>query len=111
MLQDSLDIDYPYYADLWDLILSPLHFGLRGVDGLIKLSGYLAIGGPVCYEALRHLYDKRIEEIQQAYLTREGHKKLYIKFVLPDGGNTINGWQFFWLGTVHKLISKFLSLF
>ena len=30
-------------------------------------------------------------EIQEAYLHREGHNKLYVKFVLPGGGNSING--------------------
>ena len=91
--QDSIDGDYSYYNDLLDLMLSPLHFGLRAVDGLIRLSGLLAIGNKTCLKVLEPIYNKRIMEIQEAYLNRagEGYKKLYIKFVLPDGGNTING--------------------
>jgi hypothetical protein len=30
-------------------------------------------------------------QIQQAYIDRPGHSNLYIKFVTPDGGDTING--------------------
>ena len=29
--------------------------------------------------------------IQWCYLNREGHKKLYIGFVRPEGGTTTNG--------------------
>ena len=76
---------------LWDLIFSPLHVGLRGVDGLIRLACLLYIDHPTCTQHHLDRYNDFMTQIQQAYLNRPGHSKLYIKFVTPDGGDTING--------------------
>ena len=78
--------------ELWDLIFSPLHVGLRSIDGLLRLACLLFIDSPVCSAVLKEQYDYFMRLIQEAYLNRgDGYRKLYIKFVTPDGGDTING--------------------
>ena len=81
-------------AELWDLIFSPLHVGLRSVDGLLRLSGLVCIDHPTCTRDHKKQYDDNFTRIQNAYMNRPGHKKLAIKFVTPDGGDTLNGWHF-----------------
>ena len=78
--------------ELWEIILSPLHVGLRGVDGLLRLACLLYIESPTCFAHLKPKYDEFMNMIQEAYLNRgDGYRKLYIKFVTPDGGDTLNG--------------------
>ena len=96
--QDPLDGhpgDGALPADVfWDLIFSPLHVDLRSCDGFLRLAclNQPEIMSSTCVAALRHIFDRKMQEIQEAYLNRgQGYKKLYVKFVTPDGGNTING--------------------
>ena len=81
-------------AELWDLIFSPLHVGLRSIDGLLRLSGLVYIDHPTCTAAHLDRYNQNFTRIQDVYMNRPGHKKLAIKFITPDGGDTLNGWHF-----------------
>ena len=92
--------------ELWDIILSPLHIALRGVDGWIRLACLKTFGIAFCAKENEKQYEDRFKEIQQAYLDRgDDFKKIYVGFVRPDGGTSTNGFDDFRLKTLKKISS------
>ena len=78
----------------WDLLTFKLHnynHAIQGIDGIFRLACLLFIWNNrvLGYDILG--YEMFMGHIQWCYLNREGHKKLYIGFVRPEGGTTNNG--------------------
>ena len=93
--------------DLFMIILSLLHFDLNLFKALLRLScliymnrkAFEETGADPCHyikgEVNRYWYDKKMTEIEQAYLNRgPGFKKIVIGKTKPGGGTTDTGKAF-----------------
>ena len=92
--------------DLFMIILSLLHFDLNLFKALLRLSCLIymnrkvfeATGAAPCHfvkKENKYWYDKKMEEIKQAYLNRgPGFKKIVIGKAKPGGGTSDTGKAF-----------------